>query len=222
MLGLLVIKQVEGLPMGSGMASALARMVLVYLDVVYRMAPGYTTAAGSLGSRSMKVEIEGCLITLLEVRYMDDYLALWKFVHPQDSSLSVQINAKLSEYLRQRYPLPLEDDTTDNFLGLTLACNGDGTVAVRPSCYAPPAYSPDLNFPSVMVFTSFLPQTMKKSLVLGILSRVERYTLPRSHKTAALASFIEVLSAHGFTRSVLRRWLMGKSGGKDWIRDCFR
>ena len=223
-LGSLIIKQVEGLPMGNGLASALTRMVLVYHDVVFMMSPGYVLIPGHhCHCRCRAIRFCGYSIVLLEVRYVDDYLALWKFLQvPMDiASAATIVNEGLRANMHQRYFLPLEDDGVDNFLGLTLTCSSQGTVAIRPSCSSPPLYDTDFDFPATMVSNSFLPQFMKRSLALGMLARVDRFTLPASDKPAVLKEFLQVLLQHGFPQSSLRKWLLSKSSGNEWVRECF-
>ena len=88
MLGKLIMKQAQGLPMGSASASALTRMVLVYLDVIWHSA-GLGRAPCCWSPSSLTAHprtfcklamIKGFVIVLLKVRCVDDYLAMWECV----------------------------------------------------------------------------------------------------------------------------------------------
>ena len=223
--GSLMIKQIEGLPMGSGLASALTRMVLVYLDVIFMMSPGYMPIPGyAYHCRCRHVYLSGYALVLLEVRYMDDYLALFKFIDEVENTASAvaTITTTLQSNLRRRYPLPLEADDIKNFLGLELACTPEGTITLRPQCSSPPLYDIDHGFPSTMIFNSFLPLTIKRSLVIGLLACINRYTIPCEHKPAVLGGFLRVLMQHGFPIKYLRKWATARRFDIEWASQCFQ
>ena len=221
MLGNLVMKQIEGLPMGSGLGTALARMVLVFLDVLFMMSPSHPIVTSQPQHRCRHVIILNVTIVLLEIRYVDDYLAIWKFVGPDVEDLVHGISEIIRSNLRLRYPLPLEDDTADKFLGLDLLYGISGLVGCRPSLAAPQLYDRSA-FTATMLFSSFLPSSMKKSIVLGTISRVDRYTLPLSAKPDVLREFLGCLSSHGFPDQSLKRWALAwRSSSGSWIRSIF-
>ncbi|CAK0794476.1 unnamed protein product [Prorocentrum cordatum] len=78
-VGTLVGRAFDGLAMGSSLAGALTRMVLIYCDVVF-----HATLYSGRGlppparSRVRYYVVEGVRILILESRYMDDYICLWK------------------------------------------------------------------------------------------------------------------------------------------------
>eukprot|EP00959_Pyramimonas_sp_CCMP1952_P393057 8235811-Pyramimonas_sp.AAC.1 len=116
MLGELVGMEVEGLAMGSPMGSALTRMALIFCDLTF-----YYSLHGPelppLGYRGRVYEtvILGHMVWLLEVRYMDDYLLLWKgpsYLNARDIGL---LSSRLARRAGERYPLPLERDDSLTF-----------------------------------------------------------------------------------------------------------
>ena len=207
--------------MGSGLGSALTKMVLLFLDVLHYMQHIHPCMVdSSLAGRCTLLQINSCQIILLEMRYMDDYCALWKFAEsPSTVSFTEaqdRVNASLLDMLHLRYPLPLEEDTSLIFIGLELSLGHDGSVGIMPSCVEPPNYEGVFDFPGAMVYQSFAPESVKRSLVCGILSRIQRLTTPASLKPVALSRFCDMLKAQGFPRNELRKWSLKHPLSSAW------
>ena len=95
------------------------------------------------------------MIIILEMRYVDDYIALWKPMAAISPYKASTIGIALMSKLRDRYPLPLEEDTGSNFIGLVV---GSGVVVTLYPCPNEMfGYDESFNFPSYLDFRSFLP-----------------------------------------------------------------
>ena len=197
LLGVTVGQEIEGLAMGSALGGAVTRMVLIFLDLVYYYGLHQLPLAHpKLRGRLRREVVLGIAIIILEMRYMDDYFALWKCVEIQSDLILEQIASSLQNRIRRRYCLPLEDDLGATFVGLQFS--GSGPVQVRPKTWEAPTYAGEFDYPAYVHFCSYAPEAMKRALLLGIVSRIERYTIPLSDAPAVLLEFITVLRSLGF------------------------
>ena len=200
-------------------------MALIFLDIFYRLSsPHRSLAPPDHPLRVERVIVAGFKIVLLEARYVDDYIAIWRFlVAPSatiDSATSLVCSC-LRLRLRSRYPLPLDDDSSDLFIGLVLAFR-DGLVSITPSSAPVSIYEDIFAYPPALAFGSFMHVAMKRSVVLGTIARVNRYTLPESSKSKALRIHLSNFAAQGFPWSLLRKWAVAAHGvDVDWIKGAF-
>eukprot|EP00959_Pyramimonas_sp_CCMP1952_P327906 6864866-Pyramimonas_sp.AAC.1 len=127
--------------MGSSLAGALTRMVLVYSDVVFH-ASLYSPAPAPPASRGRVryVHVLGVHILVLESRYMDDYICIWKGPPGLQEALANQIASVVASWSAQCYPLPSEADHRDVITGMRISLHDNGTVAARPASVDPPGY----------------------------------------------------------------------------------
>ena len=219
-VGILVGKQIEGIPMGSALGTALARMVLIFLDVVFysfqrppEIFPEH---------RVQCLSVLGADIVLLELRYMDDVIGFWKGPPGLSESDCRGISDWLWERLCHRYPLPLERDNSGVFVGLAFELTTAGQISVRPATLASASYG-SLGHSPLMPFCSFVPRSMKRSLVLGIAARVDSFTFPLELKPLVLASALKQLErCGGFPDTLLRRWITSwRHDSLPWVQNTW-
>jgi hypothetical protein len=139
---------------------------------------------------------------ILEMRYMDDYIMLWKGPPSLSSGEIEYISVVLEGSAWLRYPLPLEADTSFTFVGVDLLPQLDGTICTRPSTKALGAGT------GCMPFYSYVPNSIKRGLVLGAVSRVRAYTRPLDSVEGVLASFKRHLhEGAGYPLFALEKWI---------------
>ena len=149
-------------------------------------------------------------------------MIIWQGLHyipPQ----SIQcIRQLLRARLQLRYPLPLEDDDTGIFTGLRIEIIHDTTVGVHPSSPELSWHEDVFDFSVYMHFNSYVPAYIKRSVVLGVVARVERYTAPASAKPAALARLFRLLLNQAeFPILLLRRWSSSTWKSCPWISETW-
>ena len=194
--------------MGSSLGSALTRMCLIYCDVCFYSSL-HAPLLPPLGARGRvyTTTVLHAQVTILECRYMDDYIAWWKThldLAPEQASL---ISLELKVRMRQRYPLPLKDDDGDRFVGLAVGGDVAGNVTSRPCVLSESSYPDQFDFPAFMHFRSYVPQSTKRAVVLGVISKVDRFTSPETDKPDALTDILGVLvSECGFPASSVHAW----------------
>lgn len=115
LVGDLVGKQTEGVPMGNALGTALAGMVLIFLDVFFYSFQYFPSIAAA--NHVFYLNICGVDIVVLGLRYIDDVIGFWKACSCIHDSLVTTITNWLWERLLHRYPLPLERDTSCVFVG---------------------------------------------------------------------------------------------------------
>ena len=99
-----------------------------------------------------------------------------------------------------------------------LSGRADGFVSTRPvvqdvSVYGKKHYS-------FMHFGSFAPSSMKRALVLGLISRVDTYTYPETAKAGVLRLALRMLKEGcGFPVKFLERCSQERSQSFEWIHD---
>ena len=216
MLGELVGMEVEGLAMGSPMGSALTRMALIFCDLTF-----YYSLHGPelppLGYRGRVYEtvVLGHALWLLEVRYMDDYILLWKgpsYLKARDLML---LSSCLARRAGERYPLPLERDDSLKFVGVDLRLSVDGGVAACPSTGHLGDKDGAFEFEGFSPYYSFVPDSTKRSIVLGIVARVAQFTFPDSLRFEALRAFRDHLTGvSGYPVAVFDSW--ASEGTRHW------
>lgn len=227
LVGKLVVRQTGGLPMGSHLAPALTRMVLIYLDIFHYVSKLQSSLSLALPSaRLHKVTIDCHEIVLLEMRYVDDYLALWKFASSHSPShdpfLVQDICAKLYASAQERYPLPMERDEGDTFVGLLVDLRPDGFVHTSPATIDSQLYGDIFDYPPVIDFRSHVPLTVKRAVVVGIVHRVDQYTVPSQGKPDALQRFCRLLVEQHFPLHLIRKWALSTRGGAlSWVAALF-
>ena len=156
LFGNTVARQIEGLPMGSSLGSGLTRMVLIFLDIIFLASfhihnlPEADCLQTWPHCRITKRVVGGHLIILLEMRYVDDYLALWKATTEMHDAEACIVHTELSTRLLHRYPLPLEEDTGHCFIGLELQLTND--VEMTPSVLQAPSYDNEFDYFHHMAF----------------------------------------------------------------------
>jgi hypothetical protein len=224
--GTTLVQQVDGLAMGSALACALTRMVLVFLDVTYYWSILSTPLPPiSLRGCIRVVCVRGVDVVLLEVRHVDDYLALWKNTTPLPDELVAGINAEIRSRLRWRYnQLPVKDDDSGIFVGLRIVLSSQGTVSISPAPLTTPQYSDEFDFCAFMSYRSYAPSHMKRAVIIGCAARVERFTIPAADKPNTLADLLKpCLLVAGFPVALVRRWLLDcRRGHTSWIAEVPR
>ncbi|CAK0900405.1 unnamed protein product, partial [Prorocentrum cordatum] len=190
-VGTLVGRATDGLAMGSSLAGAFTRMVLIYCDVVFHASlysgRGLPPPARS---RIRYYVVEGVRILILESRYMDDYICLWK------------------------------TDGGDVITGMRLSLDSCGRVSVRPASLDLGSYSDDFQYPPYMHFRSFAPNATKRAIALGLIARTDAFTYPPDAKAAALADLLTLLiTAAEFQAAVVKRWATQSqvSAPRPWV-----
>ena len=218
MLGSIVGCQRAGLPMGSPWGGPLTRLCLVYCDICF-----YTTLHAhqprplSERGRILRISVLGTEVLVLEVRYVDDYHCLWKGPLSLSSPQSVAINNIIQQWLLDRYPLPLKRDVGQCFVGLTLDTASQYALSVSPSLQHMPTYG-EFCHPSLMHFTSFVPPSTKRAVVLGLISRIDTYTFPACAKVGVFSEAIRLLSCIcGFPVHFLRRCAVERMQSYEWL-----
>ena len=108
-LGTSIGKENDGLPMGSALGSALARVVLIYSDVVFHASLQQQPASWPSLRGRLRVEVvAGADVLILEMRYMDDYFALWKCLEIQPPSVCIAIESTLKAPCLEKSPLEVD------------------------------------------------------------------------------------------------------------------
>ena len=132
-------------------------------------------------------------------------------------SKASSIDEILRRRVSQRYPLALKRDEGQKFDGIELQCDARGLVSTKPAIQSMPHYnSPD--FPSLMHFVSYSPTSIKRAVFLGLLARIDTYTIPEENKHVVLAESMQVLvSWCGFPERLLRRWALECAQSRVWI-----
>ncbi|CAK0858357.1 unnamed protein product [Prorocentrum cordatum] len=225
-VGSLIGRAIDGLAMGSSLAGALTRMVLVYADVTFH-ASLYSSVPPPPASRGRVryVDVLGVQILVLESRYMDDYICIWKGPPGLQESLASRIASVVASWPGQRYPLPSEPDQGDVITGMRLALLDNGTVATRPASVDPPGYAGHFDYPPFLHYCSFVPVHIKRAIVLGAVARVDRFTTPEENKPEALLELARALLASGFPAVLMSRWMLSRRGASTpgWLqRACFQ
>ena len=195
-------------------------MVLIFCDVSFSSSlQTRRPLASSSRSRVVTVVMCGFPIALLELRYVDDYIAIWKAAATSLRTEDIEaIQADLRDLLMQRYPLPMEDDTSGTFVGLKLLPQTNGQLHVQPLLPVTPHYSNSSAIPGYMIFRSYVPVAIKRAFVLGVLMRVDVYTVPPASKLAVWSSLVDILAdVCGFPKAVISAWARGwRRGGVTW------
>ena len=94
-----------------------------------------------------------------------------------------------------------------------------GTVSTRPAIQHCPQYR-EISHSNFMHFSSFVSRSIKRAVILGMISRISTYTFPDSDKPPALLEAIEMLSkVCGFPVSFLRRCAQERMQSEPWIFD---
>ena len=68
-----------------------------------------------------------------------------------------------------------------------------------------------------------MPAAVKRAVVLGIIARVERFTLPAAHRPDALSSLLSLLLVQsGFPKALLRSWILSQCRGlRSWLKEAW-
>ena len=120
--------------------------------------------------------------------------------------------------------MTLEDDLSNTFVGLRLKVHDSGIMLVQPSPPAVESYAGSALACPLMHNMSWAPTCWKRSLVIGLVARIDRLTTPASHKAAALAEIlVPVLSHSMFTPNLTYKWsLQWRGHARPWIEDAWR
>lgn len=213
--------------MGSHLAPALTRMVLIYLDIFYYMCRIHISGSLQSNSGALRlVNVCGHEIVLLEMRYVDDYMALWKYASEQsplhDTSLAEEISNTLYTHAQDRYQLPMERDEGNKFVGLSIDLGSDGLVHTSPSTSEPQVYGDVFDFPPVIDFRSYVPVMLKRAVVVGIVHRVDQYTVAPVDKPASLKRFSRLLMEQHFPLRLIQKWALSTRGRAiPWVASSF-
>jgi len=220
-LGGLLGREIEGLPMGSALAGALTRMVLIYCDITFYSLTRPPPAPGH-HARMSTVYIAGVQVTLLETRYVDDCITLWKCYVAISAATASLIEGFLWDRLCRRYPLEIERDVSDKFVGLMIGLDAGCRFSTQPLLHTAPSTYSTFDFPAFMSYRSFTSRSIKRSIVLGIVARVDAYTTPVTSKATVLQEFLRRLITEGeFPEFRLRRW--ARDAGqryRPWVREA--
>ena len=201
--------------MGSSFGTALTRMVLIYLDVLH-----YTSQPRAvrprLHTRISSIYVAGVLIVILEIRYVDDCIILWKGPSHIPAAVRKKIDKFLRSRMESRYPIELDDDMGDNFVGLHLSTDMLGKFVSRPSMRSPPSLYDSFGIPGFMIFRSYTSDTIKRSLILGLIARIDTYTVPDPFKPYVLHDLLQQLrdEAH-FPPCLCENGLLRQGFGRD-------
>ena len=208
-LGGRIGRGIDGLPMGSTLAGALTRMTLIFYDIVHRAnVPRYLRSPNRIST----LTIDGYTIAVMDIRYVDDCMSLWR--GPPD--IPFRAAQSISDFLRQRmaarYPLKIEDDLSDKFVGVTVVvsdiCIFETTPSLVPA--AAPYHAPD--YPAFMAYRSFTSPTIKRAIVFNIVSRVASFTVPEAKRPEVLNIFLKrIVEEGGFPLGRVRAWI-GQAG----------
>ena len=149
----------------------------------------------------------GFEIAILEMRYVDDYLALWKGSPSIPDIVADRISGLLQYRMRQRYPLAFEDDSSGVFIGLSFDLGGMGAVSVSPSS-AHRLEGDDADFGHLMPFESFAPPAHKRSVVLGAVARINSLTHPEALKPDVLEKVLcDLCRRSHFPMKLILKWI---------------
>ena len=100
---------------------------------------------------------------------------------------------------------------------MRLTCGLSGTVSSRPVLHELPSYQ-GLSHLALMCFASFAPTSIKRAVVLGLISRIDRFTYPEVLKPTVLSDALRLLHVgHGFPIKLLRRWAFERNQVFPWI-----
>ena len=223
-VGCLVGRATDGLAMGSSLAGALTRMTLIYCDIIFHatLYPGPRPPPTARG-RVRYVVMLGIELLVLETRYMDDYLCLWKAPAGCTQELLDCIAELIAAWPVARYPLPCEQDGGDTFTGMRIALGTDGCASARPASLHAGSYHDEFNYPPYMDYRSFTPPSIKRAVVLGIIARVDRFTLPLDGRADALRELFQLLASSGhFPVSVIKRWAVHRRTSTPWANEWVR
>jgi hypothetical protein len=116
--------------------------------------------------------------------------------------------------------MAIEEDLSDNYLGLSLSISDSGAFCMQPQLHAAPGLYGVRDFPTFMHYSSYVSMSVKRSLVLGIMARVDTFTLPVDNKPRVLGDMIFRLAQEGaFPLWRVRKWISdGAERGRPWAR----
>ena len=207
LLGSLLGREIEGLPMGSALAGALTRMVLIFFDILHRAAQ--PVQPPNLG-RSYIIRVRSYDIYILEARYVDDCITLWRGPHGMPEDAVEAVRRTLWARWLDRYPLPIEMNMSGTFVGVAISLSGMGSFTLRPSLLPEASLYEIRDHPLFMDYCSYVSLNIKRSIVLGIAARIDAHTLPLGDKPLALGVVLDRLVREGgFPLHRVRAWLSG-------------
>lgn len=131
------------------------------------------------------------------------------------------MHAQLKSRARLRYQaLPIHDDQGEVLVGVHIQCRAGGVVSTAAVVDDGIAASVQSHY---LHYCSHSPPAVKKSVVLGIVARIDRYTSLPAEKPEVLQSFLNHLhDLHlkcGYPWRLLAVWARAcKQRGHDWIR----
>ena len=168
--------------------------------------------------RIARVCVLGVEILVLEARYVDDYCCLWKCAAGVPQALLDMISGIVKKWPQDRYPLPMTRDSSQKFVGIVLSSSGL-QVKARPHIQALPAYNEASHLP-LMHFSSYGPMSMKRAVLIGILARIDTYTVPSDARPQVLLEATRFLVRRcAFPPHLVRRWALQYISIYKWIQD---
>ena len=222
-LGGRIGREIEGLPMGSALAGALTRMTLIFYDIIHRTkVPQHLRSL----SRISTLTIDGYAIAVMDIRYVDDCISLWRCPSGLPSKVVQTICSVLRQRMTARYPLKIEDDLSDKFVGVTVAISDTGIFETMPSLISAGSLYQAPDHPAFMAYRSFTSPTVKRAIIFNIISRVAAFTYPEAERPKVLKIFLNrIVEEGGFPRGRVRTWIAQAGRGahawaplslKDW------
>ncbi|CAJ1415051.1 unnamed protein product, partial [Effrenium voratum] len=118
-----------------------------------------------------------------------DYICFWKTPSGTTKEAMTSIALLLGQVVRKRYP--------QVHLSPTLSSAGQ-------------PYDRALARSALMPFHSWVPTSVKRSLLYGIIARVEQFTVPEVERANVLAHFPRILEGQFFLRHLLHETLLPK------------
>ena len=115
--------------------------------------------------------------------------------------------------------MALKHDEGQKLVGIELHGDMSGCVSTQPAIQSMPAYQ-SVDFPSLMHFVSYSPASIKRAVFLGLLARIDTYTVPEICKHLVLAEAMKVLVEWcGFPERLLNRWALECAQSRVWINN---
>ncbi|CAK0843087.1 unnamed protein product [Prorocentrum cordatum] len=166
-------------------------------------------AMGSpMGRRISEANSMGYIAWILEIRYTDDYILLWKGSPQLRANDITMLSACLARRALERYPLPRGRDDSLKFVSTDIHLNLDGSVEIRPAVGHLGGAGRDFEFEGFVPYYSFVPRGIERAVVLGIVARVAQFTSPPTLRLDALSgSGQHLIEVSGYPEQLFKTWV---------------